>query len=200
MNTTKTRLAAGFALATAFVLGSAPRLYAQGGPPAKDVVVVNTPANPVPVRSVDKDVVVTNTAANPALVRNVDEGSRQPFQRPFALQLAATEDSGEATYAVPAGKRWVIEYASMRASLFPDQTVFVNIVTTVAGQDAFHPVLVADQGMYGALHLQGAAQQMRVYADPGTTVRVQFAREPSGGLKGDVAFSMTLSGYRVDVP
>jgi hypothetical protein len=152
------------------------------------------------VRNVDKDVIVSNTAANPALVRNVDERRSQPFQRPFFVDLTATEDSGEATYTVPANKRWVIEYTSMRASLLPDQTVFVNVMTTAGGQGAFHPMLVSDQGLYGALQLLGGAQQVRLYADPGSTVRVQFAREPSGGTRGGANFFMTLSGHQVDVP
>ena len=181
MITRQSRLAAGFALATVFVLGRAPHLHAQGGPPAKDVVV-------------------TNTAASPALVRNVDEGSRQPFQRPFAVNLAPTESFGEATFTVPAGKRIVVEYASLRASLPPGQTVFVNIATTTAGQSAFHPVVVSDQGMYGVLHLVGASQQTRIYADPGTTIIVQFGRDPSAGAPGGADFFMTLSGHRVDVP
>jgi hypothetical protein len=181
VNTTRTRLAAGLALAAVFVLASAPRARAQGGPAAKDVVVTNTPANPVPVR-------------------NVDEGSRQPFQRPFSVNLAPTESFGEATFTVPAGKRIVVEYASLRASLPPGQTVFVNIVTTTAGQSAFHPVLISDQGMYGVLHLVGASHQTRIYADPGTTITVQFGRDPSAGAPGGANFFMTLSGYRVDVP
>ena len=197
MNTKQSGLRAGLALATAVVLGSAPLAQAQS---AKDVVVTNTPANPVPVRSVDKDVVVTNTAASPALVRNVDEGSRQPFQRPFSVNLAPTEGSGEATFTVPADKRIVVEYASLRASLPPDQTVFVNIGTTAAGQSALHPMVISDQGMYGVLHLVGAAQPMRIYADPGTIIRVQFARDPSAGAPGSANFFVTLSGYRVDVP
>lgn len=197
-----TRRIAAIGLATLFTVialdGAAAR--AQGGPQGKDVVVTNTAANPVPVVNVDKNVTVANTAANPALIRNVDEGSRQPFHRQFSVALPAGEAGGEVTFTVPAGKRLVIEYASMRGSLLPGQTVFVNIVTTVAAQDAFHTVVVADQGLYGAIHLVGAAQTTRIYADPGTVVRVQFVRDPSAGAPGHAAFSMTLSGYRVDVP
>lgn len=188
------------ALIGAFAVASVPVAQAQNGPGAKDVVVTNTPANPVPVRNVDKDVIVSNTGANPALVRNVDERPQRPFQRPFFVDLTAAEDFGEATYTVPSNRRLVLEYASMRASLAPDQTVFVNVETTAGGQSAFHPMLVSDQGRYGVLQLLGGAQQLRLYADPGTLVKVQFVREPSGGAKGTVGFFMTLSGYQLDVP
>jgi hypothetical protein len=206
-------------LVTALVLAGPVRSDAQ---PQKDVVVVNDQNNPVPVVaegttvvsgkvSVDNtpNVQVANTAANPALVRNVDEGSRQPFHLQLRLDLPSGTDSQSVSFTLPSGKRLVIEFVSMRGILPPNQSVFMNILTYAPtlfnGQlgvgSAFHNPLVVDQGMFGVQHFVGVAQQLRIYAEPNQPVRVDIGRDLSFQFPGgEASFTVTLSGYLVDVP
>src|SRR6266568_3286494 len=77
---------------------------AQAAPSPSNVIVVNTPASPVPVRDVD----------NPA---------RQPFEAQgmggFADGASTTGDITIAT--VPAGKLLVIEHVSVLGTMIPGQ-------------------------------------------------------------------------------
>jgi hypothetical protein len=143
------------------------------------VVVVNGPTQAVPVQVVGK------VAA-------------QPFQHQFALDWPDGTGLATGSYVVPAGKRLVIEYASMSAYLQPDgQSMFVRIVTTVAGGDAFHNLAVQKQEDYGVLKQFGAAHLVRIYADPGSSVRVSAGRVP---FDSTANCAVTLSGHFEDVP
>ena len=147
-------------------------------PPERPVVVVNAPDQPVPVR--------------------VIAPAPQPFQRPFALDWADGEGFVTSTYQVPAGKRLVVEYASLSAYLPPDgQSIFVRILTTVGGQSAFHTLAVQKQEDYGVLKQFGAAHTVRIYADPGSTVQVSVGRVP---FTSTANATVTLSGRLEDVP
>jgi len=122
----------------------------------------------------------------------------QPFQRQFALDWADGQDLVEASYQVPPGKRLVIEYASLSAYLQPEgQSMFVRIVTTVSGGDAFHNLAVQKQEDWGVLKQFGAAHTVKVYADPGSRVRVSVGRTPFGNTANA---TVTLSGRLEALP
>src|SRR6266568_3412190 len=86
---------------------------AQAAPSPSNVMVVNTPASPVPVRDVD----------NPA---------RQPFQAQvvggFADGAATTGDIPITT--VPAGKLLVIEHVSVFGRMLPGQKMVRATIQT----------------------------------------------------------------------
>lgn len=152
---------------------------AEKGRRPTDVRVINGPDQAVPVRNVEREV-------------------RQPFQRQFALDWQDGVDLAEAEYQVPAGKRLVVEYASFWAYLPPNgQTVFVRIVTSVSGSQAFHTIALQKREDYGVLKQFDGAHLVHLHADPGSTVRVSAGRLPFTGLANA---GLTLSGYLVDVP
>jgi hypothetical protein len=123
---------------------------------------------------------------------NGPKGGAKPFHQQFPLDWPDGEGFVEATYQVPNGKRLVLEYASLFAFLQPEgQSMFVRIVTRVRGTDAFHTLLVQKQEDYGVLKQFGAAHAVKIYADPGSTVKVSVGRVP---FNNTAAATVTLSG------
>lgn len=154
------------------------------------VTITNTP---VPV-TVSGEVAVTNTVP----VRVVGREASQPFQRQFTLDWQDGQDLATGTYQVPPGKRLVIDYASLFAFLQPGgQSMTVRIVTTVNGSDGFNTLALQRQADYGVLPQFGAAHLVRIYADPGSTVRVSVGRTP---FTSTASCAVTLSGHFEDVP
>jgi hypothetical protein len=102
-------------------------------------------------------------------------------------------------FLVPAGKRLVIEFASARAQIIGSETVQVDLVTTVNGEEARHALVMSEQGRgrLAALDAWSGAQPMRVYADPDTAVLIEMTTLGRGGSwsYGPVSFS----GYLVDL-
>ena len=98
-------------------------------------------------------------------------------------------------YTVPAGKRLVIEYASMKARITDAQVSRMSMYTTVGDQEVLHyltptPPSTIDNGE------TSAGQQVRLYADPGTSVLVAGDPFDSDAIS---FFSFTISGYLLDV-
>lgn len=155
---------------------------ASGHPPAVGVRIVDTP------------VPVSVTSSVP--VRVVRE-ERQPFQRQLGLDWVDGLDLATSTLEVPAGHRFVIEYASLSAFLPGGQSMFIRILTTSSGLNAFHTLDVRRGEDWGVLEQFGAAHLVRIYADPGTTIRVSAGRTPAAGSAN---CSLTLSGYLEPVP
>lgn len=144
----------------------------QGGQAAgPNVLVVNTPAEPVPVRDVDKP-------------------ARQPFQKRVS--------EADFEFTVPEGKRLVIEYfsATLNSSLNCEANiVLIRTAVTVSGEEEivfhrFEPVRTSSLSD----HL---SQPTRIYADPNTPVRFLLDSNPNNC---GANFSGGVSGYLVDVP
>ena len=142
-----------------------------------------------------KDVRVINTEAMPAKVRDVDNPARQPVH----AEANCSDDEGSACetviFAVPAGKRLVIEYASMGARVSDVQVSRMGIRTTVGGQEILHR-LPPTPPAPAVNSSTSTGEQLRLYADPGTSVSVVGAGTDSNGT-GD--FFFTISGHLVDV-
>jgi hypothetical protein len=170
---------------------------ASGADPSIPVRITNTPV-PVtvtnPTTSVNGAVAVTNTVP----VRVVGRETPQPFQRQFVLDWPDSEGFVTTSYQVPAGMRLVIEYASLFAFLQPEgQAMFIRILTTVNGNEAFHNLAVQKQEDYGVLKQFGAAHAVRIYADAGSMVQVSAGRVP---FTNTANCSLTLSGHFESVP
>jgi len=201
-------------------------LAAGAGPDAGiNVNVVNTPANPVPVTgtvsvtgavtgtvtgtvglTAGTSVLVGNTVANPVRVRNVNDAI-QPVQAQASC-LVGSLGCLPTIYTVPAGKRLVIEYASMRVCILPGQSATLSIATQVGDQAVFHylnvtppaaaPGTVAIGCNAGTPSSEVAVgQQVKIYADAGTGVVLTGSRNSTVGT---ASFQFSISGYLVDVP
>jgi hypothetical protein len=125
---------------------------------------------------------------------------------PAALNAVArlnTSDWGTATtvsvnmYTVPSGKRLVIENVFAHMRVLAGAFALVSVRTTVGGNAAGAEVPLAPQGTFGRESHFAATQNMRLYADPGTTVTITYARSVTDAT-GKATFG--FSGYLVDKP
>ena len=114
----------GMGLVTAVValtlLSGSPVLAAQ---PDKDVIVVNTPAQPVPVTGTVK---VTGTSA----VEVVNDALNEPYIKLASVSLSDGTLLGQVTFDIPDGKRLVIETVSVQAAVPSGQKVRVFLDVT----------------------------------------------------------------------
>ncbi len=192
---------AGVALVCTVALTAPAEVRAQAGQPAgPNVRVVNTPNNPIPVTlggpvaihtSEPLPVSVVTTAPLPVTV--VGASAPQPFQVSFFIP----NGTGSAPrFVVPDGKRFVIEDASCAGTDANDTLLGLSISTTVAGANKVHLCTFDVRVNLGLMSYRGA-RPMRIYADPGTTVTVNF---DGLGVGAGALLSATLSGQLVDVP
>ncbi len=148
----------------------------------------------------------------PLPVRDVDNAARQPFQAELCTQapLGGTFCGAKpSSVSVPANRRLVIEYASGRCprsgfSLSNGEDWAASLQTTAGGTQArhlLHPVpgiAIGNPQLQSAMQLNGfdVTQLMRIYADPGSPVALQF--EDLGGLGSNaITCEITISGYTV---
>jgi hypothetical protein len=102
-------------------------------------------------------------------------------------------------YTVPAGKRLVIEYASMEAALPVGQTARMGIQILIGGSHFTHtlPMTAPTQpGFFTGAHYTSVAQKVRIYVDEGQTVRAWVQR--SDGSNGSGSAKFAISGYQRD--
>ena len=162
-------------------------------PPPQNVKVINTPEQPVPVTGT---VSVSNLGGSPLPVQDVDSPGRQPV-----TAEGSCSDSGctDTVYTVPAGKRLVVEYASITATIPPGKVARWRLFTNNAGQQGaeLNFPLTQPPAIFGALSQSTAGQQVRLYAEAGSDVRMN-------GTTSDNAtpstYIFSISGYLVDVP
>jgi hypothetical protein len=195
-------------------------------PPTKtpdDVNVVNTPSvNVVNTPTVQlagtstvqvsgtTNVHVQNDSTTPVVVQDVSTPKRTPFQAAPGFPTPPFLDNNpvSAPIAVPAGKRLVIEHVSARAVLpFGAQTpvVFFSLFTTVGGVTVEHvmnvpQVFLFNCGSCGGVTeaINSISQEMKLYADAGTTVQ---ATAFSFGITGSpIDINFAVSGYLEDAP
>jgi hypothetical protein len=193
--------------------------------PDTPVSVTNTTASPVPVTgsvsvtgsvtgtvtgtvglAPGTSVMIDSTVGDPVRVRNVNDAI-QPVHASTSC-LATTIGCLPTIYTVPAGKRLVIEYASMSVCILPGQSATLGVTTTTGGKTVTHflngtPPAVGPGtfaiGCNGALPSSSVAtgQQVKIYADAGSSV---FLEADRSNTVGNAGFSISISGYLVDVP
>jgi len=102
-------------------------------------------------------------------------------------------------YTVPAGKRLVIQYASMEAALPVGQTARMSIQILIGGGHFTHVLPMSAPtlpGFFTGAHYTSVAQRVRIYADEGQTVRAWVQR--SDGSNGSGSATFAISGYQRD--
>ena len=200
----------------AVVLLLANPLVIQAAPTDKDVRVINTTAEPVPTAAqgtttIAGNVSVTNTptvnlapgssvavtAATPLRVVDVNNGI-QPFQKYVGATNTGTNVHTFSLGTVPAGKRLVIEFVSAHGQVPAGEHVELFHLNTVAGPfgGATHDLLVqAQPAAVSGDAIFRASQQVRIYADPGTTVTALIRTS----TLGTTTCAIAISGYLVDL-
>lgn len=146
-------------------------------------------------------VTVTNTVPTKAS----DNPAFQPAEETEAFTLAQGASGGGGTvYTVPAGKRLVIETASVVAQLPATQRAVANLLINLAGATGHtgpgigvFMIPMALQFDNGASALSAGTLGSHMYADAGTTVDVSVGRSDGTGAG---TFTVAVAGYLVNVP
>ena len=190
-------LAAGLGVALGSHAAAPPVTFA----PSSSVQVTNASTNPVPV---------TVQGSAPLPVFDVAHAARQPFQAALCTQVPSGGPycgAKSSSIAVPAGRRMVIEYASGRCpkagyALSTGEGWAASVRTTAGGTEASHLLHPAPGISVGTPQLQSemglngfdVTQLVRIYADPGSLVALQF--DDLGGLgNNSISCEITISGY-----
>jgi hypothetical protein len=130
-------------------------------------------------------------------VRDVDQPARQPFVHNFDLPL--TNGIGEESITVPLGKRLVIETVDAAGFVTPGQKVdfMMDLLTSGSTTHVRHHFPPTFIGTFFNLDRYTLCQSVRLYGEPGSTVRVIMQKNAitAGGV-GDLA----ISGHFVDLP
>jgi hypothetical protein len=145
-----------------------------------------------------------DTASAQAKTQNVNVVSARelnPFQ---ATQTNSTDLFAVGVdFTVPAGKRLIIEFASVKASLRVGEKLSASISATNAGTETTHQIVMSSQQSTFANDLFAGAEQMLMYADAGSTVRIEALRQSILGGGQDqqpMRIDASISGYLVDLP
>jgi hypothetical protein len=132
-----------------------------------------------------------------ALLRDPENPARARVSAAVFPNLTDGSSSHFVTaYDVPSNKILVVEYTAFNCTGIPSgQTAAGSLVVYTNGVGAYH-YLPATATLPGGLVAVG--QQVRLYADPSTTVSANVQR--SGGAIGNVSCYFTISGNLVDTP
>jgi hypothetical protein len=130
-------------------------------------------------------------------IRDVENPARQPFQRELQITIPAGSNGAAETFTVPAGKRLVIEYIAATVAVFPGQKGSLRITNTAGGTLASYDLHLEDEGVgFTGFAIFRVSQQIRIYADPGSTVTVVVGSD-GATLPVNIGELVTLSGYLV---
>ncbi len=192
--------------------------------PTKPVKVVNTEAEPVPIKGsvavtgnvnlapgtkvgiegtanvnlVDKTVIVGNTAAAPVQVRDINRKLTMPVHGGVNLQIIVDEPQDETAvmYTVPAGKRLVIEFISVDVLMDGSSAdPDVRITSTLGGTAYSHTLALTPQN--DDYKNFGFSGMTKIYAEAGTNVTVTFQiYEPATAIN---SATVRFSGYLEDL-
>lgn len=148
-------------------------------------------------------VTIENDPAHPVPVRDVDQITRQPFHAQLNLSVEQNEDGGFASLDVPNDKLLVIEYVSARIPVIGSLSLPAHFrMSSTTGPDLVNHFLftVLPQALTGTPPFQSAqsGRQVRLYADPGTTVNTAVGLSSTNPIPGQLNVTLALSGYLVD--
>lgn len=174
-------------LATAYGQGSGNNQPSgqAGGTGTSNVVVTNSPAQPVPVKEQN----------NPAF---------QPFQWQQGVSMLGANYFYSFSIPVPAGKRLVVEQISGYFVGNSSGTVpRMSLQTHLNGAPSATWIPLTNVGADGASGAQyNGISQLRMYADGGTnmTVFVGKSTDAFGNYSSATSGAVTITGYLVNLP
>lgn len=184
---------------------------ATTGTGKSDVVVVNDVDNPVisrlvgttpvsisgtPTVGIDSaNNIVRIDSGTPVHVSDA-ESARQPFKTSGALFSSCSSSCLVALANVPMGKRLVIEYVTASVVAANGEHVLLFVNTTAGGVGGLRPLPLKSQGTFGGDEQFIASENVKMFADPGTSIEAKILVDNST----IVQYVVTLDGYLVDVP
>jgi len=147
---------------------------------------------------------LANSPSNPVPVRDAAALNRTPFQTQVTVEVKDTERVGSGFVAVPAGKRLVIEYASVASVALIGQALLFELVTQsnngtqppVSVRHFLPTTLTSPAPVGGDEDQYVAGQVVKLFSDPGTSVEMRAER---GALNSGNAIAIfSISGYLED--
>ncbi len=138
----------------------------------------------------------------PLNVNVVNDPAKQPFNQTFVLDFGAGVISRLVEFdTVPAGKRLVVEHASLESRFPADDLVSARLdYRGTTGALVFQHLVIHAQGLDSVgKRVFAASEQLRAYISADETLRFIVARN-SAGADVNAAVTVTVSGYFVDVP
>ena len=171
-------------------LASAERAFAQGVGNNKDVRVINTAAEPVPVT-------LTNAPVTPA--------APQPISISGDVGVPDGSTSGALNlYTVPDGKMLIIEFVSFNCNS-EDDSVRHKVTVSATDVDGFgRNFFFMPDGAFDSASepAEVGSKQAQIFAGPGTPVSVSVRRTiPYPGPPGSLIFTnVSMTGHLVDIP
>ena len=189
-------------LTLALVAGLAPfNVHALGSTP---VTVVNPTPIPVGITGTP-NVNVTNTVpvtGNVSITNSSDIAKAQGIQHPFQIRLegnAINSYISVAGYQVPANQRLVVESVEAECTFSSTQVpVAFKLSTTVNSSFVEHILNIDPNQFRRPLYQQ--SQQVRFYADAGSSVGIAIFADSTSSLIGYPNCNFYLSGQLVDAP
>jgi hypothetical protein len=136
-----------------------------------------------------------NVVNTPLPVQDIDSPGRQPVTAEGSCSDSGCSDT---VYTVPAGKRLIVEYASITANIPPGKVARWRLFANNGGQQVeLNFPLTQPPVIFGVLSQSTAGQQVRLYADAGSEVRMNGTTSDNGTPSN---YIFSISGYLVDVP
>ena len=123
------------------------------------------------------------TQVRAAFVQDIDNPARQPFQMTLCTSLFGSFGNGcTDTFTVPSNKRLVISYVSGTCtSSLSTMASGLRISTVVDNQPVRHLAHTQLLGATTQARVYDIAQQVTIYADPGTNVSTTIGGFPTSG-------------------
>ncbi|HEU4389399.1 MAG TPA: hypothetical protein VFV34_16465 [Blastocatellia bacterium] len=136
------------------------------------------------------------TAASPLAVA---APAGEPFQREVTVDTPSPGSTGTATILVPANKRLLIDFASIRVTGFSPTTPpsRMEITTSLGGESATYQLGPERTVLSGGINTHIASQQVVIWADPGTTVSMRVTFNVPGA---SFTTEFAVSGRLFDAP
>jgi hypothetical protein len=116
-----------------------------------------------------------------------------PFQQQIEVDFSFGENQSTNGFLVPVGQQLVIEYVTGGIDVLGGGIVQAFLVTTANGVTVSHrlPLGPAGKSLYVGEELLGVNEQLRIYADGGSTANITLLRS---GWDGSGTGTFTLSG------
>ena len=164
----------------------------------KDVTVVNTVNQPIPVQG---NMIILNSPSNPIPIRNVDFVAPKCLE--FSLDLSFTTELGtKLLYTVPTGKKLVLDFAAVELLVPKGQTGSIRILEVVPGppyHNLRQPIALFPQGLSDQDRLQEFAgtHYMHTCVEAGSELWLEAFKSSA---VGDGISIGTLSATLTDAP
>lgn len=141
---------------------------------------------------------IVNTSAEPVPVKDVEGASaRQPVAD--GQRLVGLNQEHHTLLTVPDGKRLVIEFITVTCAVGSHLRPSANIFLTSDGEGNQHQIALTPVKTVGGVSTFQASHMVRLYADPGTPVKVFVGFSPDDPEWDDRIAAVSFSGYLVSV-